>query len=115
MNNERVFKMKLDRWGDADSFITHRNYFADMEKAKKIGIESYKAELDEKISILETLLKNHDDSRRKGFYCLAVNLLDLQDLKTVMERITDEAEPKSVVRLFEETAAQRGVSLKLRK
>jgi hypothetical protein len=53
--------------------------------------------------------------RRKGFYCLAVNLLDLQALKTVMERITDEAEPKAVVRLFEETAAENGVSLKLRK
>ena len=106
---------KFDNWGDGDSFITHRNYLADMEKTKRIGIEAYKAELNEKIGILETLLTNHDDGRRKGFYCLAVNLLDLQALKTVMERITDETEPKAVVRLFEETAAQRGGSLKLRK
>jgi len=106
---------KFDIWGDGDSFITHRNYFVDMEKAKRIGMEAYKTELDEKIGILETLLKNHDDGRRKGFYCLAVNLLDLQDVKAVMERIADEAEPKAVVRLFEEMAAQRGVSLKLRK
>jgi hypothetical protein len=30
-------------------------------------------------------------------------------------RIADEAEPKAVVRLFEKTAVQRGLSLKLRK
>jgi hypothetical protein len=41
--------------------------------------------------------------------------MDLQDIKAVMERIADEAEPKAVVRLFEETAAQIGILLKLRK
>jgi len=106
---------KFDNWGDGDSFITHRNYFADMEKAKRIGIEAYKAELSEKIGILETLLQNHDNGRRKSFYCLAVNLLDLEDVRAVMENIDNDIDSKAVVRLFEEVAERRDVSLKIRK
>ena len=114
---------KYNSWGDSDSFITHRNYFSDMEKAKRIGMNAYRAELDEKIGILETLLKNYDDGRRKGLICLAVNLLDLQDIKVVMKQIADETTPdmplkeraKAASRLFEEMAQQRGILLKLRK
>jgi len=94
-----------------------------MEKAKRIGMDAYKAGLDEKIGIVERLLKNYDDGRHKGFICLAVNLLDLQDVKAVMARVADEANPdmslkekaKAAARLFDETARQRGILLKLRK
>ena len=106
---------KQDNWGDSDSFITHRNYLADMEKAKRVGMKAYKADLDEKIGILETLLQSHDNGRRKSFYCLAVNLLDIEDIRAVMKNINNKTDSKTVVRLFEETAAQIGVSLKLRK
>ena len=98
-----------------DSFITHKNQLADMKKAKQIGIAAYKAELDEKAGILKLLLKSYDNGRSKSFYCLAVNLLDLQDIKSVMERIGRETEAKEVVRLLGETAAQKNISLKLRK
>jgi hypothetical protein len=94
-----------------------------MEKAKRVGMDAYKTELDEKIDLLVTLLKCLDDGRRKGFFCLAVNLLDLHDVKSVIERIAEETTPdmslkekaKTAARLFEETAKQRGISLKLRK
>ena len=106
---------KYDSWGDSDSFITHKNYLADMEKAKRIGIETYKAELDEKIGILKMLLQNHDNGRCKNFYCQAVNLLDLHDLKTLINQINKDTDVKTIRRLFEETAAKHGVALKLRK
>jgi hypothetical protein len=94
-----------------------------MEKAKCIGIEAYIAELNEKIKILECLLESYNDGRRKSFYCLAVNLLDLVDIRRVMSRIADEVsadlaikeKAKACVSIFEETAADKGVSLKLRK
>jgi hypothetical protein len=94
-----------------------------MEKAKRIGIDAYKAELDEKVCILKTLLEKYDDGRRKSFYCLAINLLELEDIKIIMGRIADEIEStipikeqaKIAVRLFEEIAELRNVSLKLRK
>lgn len=94
-----------------------------MEKAKRTGMDAYAAELNEKTGILEELLNNYNDGRRKSFYCTAVNLLELQDVKTVMERIHSginsdmpmKEKSAAAVRLFEETAAHKNVSIKLRK
>ena len=114
---------KYDGEGLVDSFITHINIFRDAEKAKQIGIEAYKAELNTKIEILENLLENYDDGRRKSFYCLAVNLLEIQDITTIMEQIESEVEPqallkekaKTVASLFQAIADEKGIILKLRK
>jgi len=94
-----------------------------MEKAKQIGMEAYATKLNEKIILLETLLKNYNDGRRKSFFCLAVNLLDVDDIKAVMTQAADEIGPETgqkelsatMVRLFEEMAKKRDVSLNLRK
>ena len=114
---------KYDGADLSDSFITHKNQFRDLEKAKRIGMERYEAELNEKVCVLEKLLKSYDDGRRKGFYCVAVNLLDLDDIRIVMEQIDGAVSSYSPlkdkaaagVRLFEDIAEKRGISLKLRK
>ena len=114
---------KYDGTDLSDSFITSKNQFRDMDKAKQLGLESYIAELNEKISVLEFLLKNYDDGRRKSFFCLTVNLLELQDLKQIMRHLTVEIKTEtpikekaaSAVHLLEEISAKRGISLKLRK
>jgi hypothetical protein len=107
----------------SDSFISHKNQFRDIDKAKRIGIETYEAELNVRIEILQNLLNNYDDGRRKGFYCLAVNLLELQDIESIIEQIGKKIEPlttlrekaKTVVSLFQTMADDRGIILKLRK
>jgi len=114
---------RIDNLGETDSFVSHKNKIRDMLKAKQNGIEAYKAELNEKVKILEKLLNNYNDGRRKSFFCLAVNLLDFDDVKMVMTRLTDETEPDMLIkeraeiatRLFDEMAMQRAISLKLRK
>ncbi|MDL2229080.1 DUF3795 domain-containing protein [Treponema sp. OttesenSCG-928-L16] len=114
---------KYDGAGQSDSFITHLHQFKDMEKAKELGIDSYRNELDEKVAMLETLLTNYDDGRRKGFFCLALNLLELQDVRSIMEQIACEVQPEQslkekaalAVRLFQGMAEQRAVVLRLRK
>ena len=114
---------KYNSVDSSDSFITHRNQILDLEKAKHIGMEAYEAQLDEKTGILERLLESYNDGRRKSYFCLAINLLELHDINVVMEQIDKEVEPESTmkvkaavaVRLFDEMAAQKGVSLKLRK
>jgi hypothetical protein len=114
---------KYDGWGEYDSFITHRNHIADMEKAKQIGIDAYVAEQTEKIGILRELLNNCNDGRRKTFFCLAVNLLDLQDIQTVLDKLDDEIQPEmpikqkaaTAVQLFNNMAEKRAISLKMRK
>ena len=114
---------KYDGEGMVDSFITHMNIFRDADKAKQIGIEAYKAQLDIKIKILEELLENYDDGRRKSFYCLAVNLLEQDDIDLVMEQIKDNIDSQSplkekakvVTDLFHAKADEKGIMLKLRK
>jgi hypothetical protein len=114
---------KYDGIDLSDSFITHKNQFKDLEKAKTIGLEAYKAELDEKIVALKELLTTYNDGRKKSLFCQAVNLLDLQDIKLIMKQIADDVEPNStlkekavlVARFFEEMAEKRSISLKLRK
>jgi len=114
---------KYEGANTTDSFITHRNLLQDMEKAKQIGMEAYSAELNEKIGILEKLLENYNDGRRKSFYCLAVNLLELRDIKSVIEQLEKEScanetlkeKAKIAVKLFDEVAEQKSISLKLRK
>lgn len=114
---------KYDGADRRDSFITHIKQFADMEKVAVLGIEAYRNELDKKVSIVETLLEKYNDGRRKSFFCIAVNLLELQDLQQVMKQIEDETHPEQpikekaakAVQLFEDMAKQRAVVLKLRK
>jgi len=114
---------KYDGVDASDSFITHLNQFHDMEKAKRIGMDAYAAELNEKISLLEMLLEQYDDGRRKSFFCLAVNLLDLDDIKSVMQKAVDALSPAAdqkekaatMAARFQEMAEKREVSLKLRK
>jgi len=110
-----------DKYGKADEydiFITHRNWKQDFEKMKEMGVEAYNSE---QIQKLEILLEDYNDGRRKSFFCLAVNLLDLEDLKTVMEHLAEEKQIESftlkeksayVVKQFQSIAEQRGVALK---
>ncbi|MDR1089148.1 MAG: DUF3795 domain-containing protein [Coriobacteriales bacterium] len=70
-----------------DSFITKQHQLADFQKVKDIGLAAYQAELKEKVGILERLLADFNDGRRKNFFCLAVNLLELADIRDVMTRI----------------------------
>jgi len=93
-----------------------------MRKAMDHGIEQYQAELNEKISFLEYLIRNYNDGRRKSFYCTSVNLLDLADLYDIKERIQklDETiarkEKIKIIELwFEEKAKSKNIDLKLKK
>jgi hypothetical protein len=107
-----------------DSFITHRNQLKNLEKARETGIDSYRDELAEKMEILKYLLANYNDGRRKSFFCIAVNLLELQDVKlvikhiaaeTVSEKLTLKEKAVIAVKLFQTMAANRNVVLKLNK
>lgn len=107
-----------------DSFITHRNQLKDLDKIKKIGIDAYNIELAEKIEILKYLLSSYNDGRRKSFFCLAVNLLELEDLKTVVKQIQAETKGENLtikdkailaVKTFQAMAEKKNILLKLNK
>ncbi len=75
-----------------ESIYLCQNQKKDLEKQQEIGVEAYRAEQEEKIRILAFLLENYNDGRKKNFFCVAVNLLELEDLKSVMQEIEMEKE-----------------------
>lgn len=107
-----------------DSFITHRNQLKDLDKARHLGPERYLTQLREKADILNTLLQHYNAGRQKSFYCLAVNLLELNNVREVMLQIRQEADLQDmplkdraavVMKLFQDAARQQGIVLKLNK
>lgn len=87
-----------------------------MIKAQEMGIEAYNAEQHRKVKILKTLLSDYNSGRRKTFYCVAVNLLPLNDVENVSFRgQTAKEKEEEIASLFQDIAAQQGVVLKLRK
>lgn len=113
---------KYRRIDEYDSFITHRRRKADLERAPSIGIEQYNLEQLEKTRILSQLLSDYNDGRRKNFFCLAVNLLELSDLREAMKQIQSNAELSSlpfkaqcsyVAEVFQKIADRRNIELKL--
>ena len=114
---------KFDDLSEFDSFLPTRNRQADFLRAQAMGLEAYRAMMDEKIAILELLLARYNDGRRKTFFCTAVNLLELGDIKAAMEQIDAstsqeahlQARASIAVETLQNLAAQRGVSLKLRR
>lgn len=86
-------------------------------------MENYRIELDEKIKLLEYLLAQYNDGRKKSFYCVAVNLLELTDIQDVLQQIENtpvkqapvKEKAAAVADLLREKAAARNISLQLRK
>lgn len=105
-----------------DSFVPTRNVLRDLEKARTVGMAAYRRELDGKAALLERLLERYNDGRRKSFFCTAVNLLELEELRetaALLDSETERLEPKERGALaaarFQELAKRKGVELKLRK
>ncbi len=95
-----------------------------MDRAKRFGIDAYNTEQAEKSKILETLLVNYNDGRKKTLFCVAVNLLELQELQTVlkeidrkpdMEVLTLKEKSTFVAGLLQDAAAKNNIDLKLHK
>ncbi len=104
-----------------DSLISHRNQLKDMEKAKTIGIENYRAEQRVKKEILDRILNEYDNGRRDVFFCLAVNLMDVDDLKDVLNEADKSTKDMNLVEksdfmkdALNERAGMRNITLKLR-
>jgi hypothetical protein len=91
-----------------DSFITHLHQKQDLNKIQFLGIDQYTALQKEKAEILHHLLAFHNDGRHKTFFCLAVNLLEMDDLRQAL------CQP-DVIESLREAANQKHIVLKLRR
>ena len=99
---------KYEHIDDFDSFITHRNRRADLEKVRQFGAEAYNTEQMEKMKILDILLSGYNDGRKKTLFCVAVNLLNLQELKEALKEIESRPDME-ILTLKEKSAFAAGV------
>lgn len=65
-------------------------------KARRFGIEAYNVEQTEKAKILDILLSGFNDGRKKTLFCAAVNLLELQELQTVLSEIERQSDMETL-------------------
>ena len=105
-----------------DCFITSLRRKRDLEKLRQRGSERYAAEQRGKRNILDHLLAGYNDGRKKTLFCLAVNLLELDDLRTILENadgetagLTVKEKAAYVAGLLQKCADKSGVVLRLRK
>ena len=105
-----------------DSFITHQHRRQDMQKSKKIGADLYAAEQQRKKVLLNHLLNTYNDGRKKTLFCVAVNLLEIDDLENVINELDENTLNLSLkekaayaASLLQEAAMQNNIVLKLRK
>ena len=113
---------KYAHFDEFDSFSTHQGRRADMARAQAMGIAAYNREQEEKIQILDALLSQCNDGRRKTLFCVAVNLLEVTELQEAMEAIHTAAgfqdwplkeRAAYAVGILQEIAHRRNLSLKL--
>ena len=111
---------KYEGFDEHDSMVLHRNIRKDVEKAKLIGIEAYKEQQREKKKILDRLLEAYDDEHKDVFFCLAVNMLEIADLKDVLDQAEKTAKDldlsdraKIVEQLLYAHAKNRNIVLEL--
>lgn len=110
---------KYEKFDEYDSFITHRNRNSDMEKLRNIGADRYNSEQAEKVRLLEYLLSSCNDGRRKTLFCLAVDLLELSDVRAVVDQLMAADLPTVKERtvyaaaLLQKAADEKGIPLKL--
>lgn len=113
---------KYDNIDEFDSFITHYHQKQDMKNFKKLGSELYLAEQQKKKVLLNHLLNTYNDGRKKTLFCVAVNLLELNDLENIISELNENTsnltlKEKSThaASLLQEAAKKNHIVLKLRK
>ncbi len=79
-----------DGFDSYDTLVLHRNQHRDMQKAKEFGIEAYLAEQRQKVGLLERLLKDYSDNHNQVFYCTAVNMLSVDDMRSIIDKTDSE-------------------------
>ena len=112
---------RYDEFDAADSFVPHSRRAADLDRAQELGLDAYIGELRAKRAILDKLLADYNDGRRKTFYCAAVYLLPMENLQSVVANLEDQPEcsvkerAAAAVKLLQGAADGHGVCLKLKK
>ena len=82
---------KYEHIDEFDSFITHQHQKLDIQKFIEQGAEAYSFVQQNKRILLNHLLNSYNDGRKKTLFCVAVNLLELEDLENFIAELDERA------------------------
>ncbi len=94
-----------------------------MAKAKQ-HLKNHLKELKKKHGYLTDLIRNYNDGKSKGFYCLAANLLPLDVLTKIMKHIDQKIKTngcsskdtaREISKIMKDKARELGIEIALRK
>jgi hypothetical protein len=110
---------RFSRIEGKDSFISYRNVLEDSEKARG-NLRRYLSGLGRKKECLDFFLNEYNDGKSKGFFCLAINLLPIEDIEEIVAIEKQKEKPERpdtefIKSLFHERARRKGVELVLRR
>lgn len=116
--------VRYDEFDTADSFVPHSRRAADLAQAGEMGLDAWLALLRQKRAVLDQLLADWNDGRRKSLYCAAAYLLEPEALRRVMEALAAQSDlaaapakerAQAAAALLQTEADRAGISLKLNK
>lgn len=110
---------KLRNWDVSDSFVTHQKSLENLRQIKDKGMVEFAKQQQERIRLLNKLIKEYDDGKSKSFFCLATALLEIDDLNEVEFQIQEIREQskdmkqlaKQARSIIEQRAKLKGVEL----
>jgi len=106
-----------------DTFKCYQTLEKDIAYIRKYGIKEFEKDQKQREKLLKELLKSFNEGRSKNFYCIAVTILAIDDIKKALARAEKESKnikdikekAKLMHSILEVIAAKNKISLKLRK
>ncbi|MBN1127087.1 MAG: DUF3795 domain-containing protein [Sedimentisphaerales bacterium] len=71
---------------ESSSFPSSKKILPNLNFIKKNGIEKFIEQQNNRIQLLETMIKNFNDGRSRSFFCKAATLLDVTDLTNSLDQ-----------------------------
>jgi len=106
----------------SDSFKCYQKLEEDISFIKKIGISEFEKIQKQREHLLKEMLRDFNEGRSKSYYCIAVTVLDVEELKEVLNRAKKESDgldvkgkSKVLHSILDDLAGKKGYCLKLRK
>ena len=86
---------------ESSSYPSYKKVLPNLYFIRKNGIEKFVEQQKERMKLLETMIENFDDGRSRSFFCKSAVLIDMVNLKTLLNdairRIkTDKIKPNDI-------------------
>ncbi len=106
----------------SSSYPPYRNVLANLKFIREKGIAQFISRQEKRIALLEAMIEGYDDGRSRSFFCRAAALLDINALKSSLDKArkavesgdAKTAKAQALRSALSEAALREGIELKRR-